>query len=63
MKRFSQGLRQRRFAHAGHVFDQQMPPRQQGDQRQLDRFFLTIDGARDGALQLRYDLRGDRCHG
>ncbi len=52
MKRFGEGLRQRRLADAGYVFDEQMPAGEQRDERELDGFFLAVDGARDGALQL-----------
>jgi len=55
-------LRQGGFAHAGHVFDEQVAAREKGDQRKLDGFFLAINGFGDGALQLRDDLRGGGRH-
>ena len=63
VKRFRQRLGERGLADAGNIFDQQMAAREQRDQRELDGFFLAVDRASDGALQLRDDLRGDRRHG
>jgi hypothetical protein len=62
MKRFRKGLGEGGLAHAGNVFDEQVAARQQGDQRKLNGVFLTVDRARDGALQLRNDLRCGRWH-
>src|SRR5208282_2088419 len=62
MKGFGEGLRERGFADAGNVFDQQVAARQQRDQGKLNHIFLAEDGARNGALQLRHDLRGGRRH-
>src|SRR2546429_169148 len=58
VKGFCERLRESRFADAGNVFDEQMAAREQGDQRGLDGVFLAVDGARDGALELRDDLGG-----
>ena len=52
VERMRQGLRQRGLAHAGHVFDQQMAARQQGDQRQLDGFVLAANHAREWRLAI-----------
>ena len=62
MKGFRERLRERGLADAGHVFDQQVAAREQRDQRELDGFFLAVNRARDGALELRDDLRGSRRH-
>ena len=62
MKGFGERLRERGFAHAGDVFDQQVAARQQGNQGQLDHIFLAENGAPNRALQLRDDLRGGRRH-
>ena len=44
------GMRQGGFAHARHVFQQEMPAREQRHQRHLNHFFLALDDLRDGAL-------------
>ena len=41
-----------RLAHAGHVFNQQMAFRQQGDKRELNHVFLAVNRAGNRALQL-----------
>src|SRR4030095_430248 len=41
-----------------HVLNQQVPARQQRDQRELNRFFLAVNGSRNRALQLRNHLGG-----
>jgi len=56
MKRFCQGLRESGLADSGNVFDQQVAARKQGDERELDGVFFAVDGARNGALELRDDL-------
>ena len=64
VKGMRQGLREGRFAHSGHVFDQKMASRQQGDQSQLDGLVFAANNACDGALQLRDGRRrgrGGRC--
>ncbi len=62
MKRFCERLRERGLADSGNVFDEQVAPREQSDQRELNGIFLAVDGARDGALELRDDLRGGSRH-
>jgi hypothetical protein len=62
MKRFRQRLRERSLAHTGNIFDEQMAAGQQGDQRELDRFFLAENGASNGALELRNHLRSGGRH-
>src|SRR6185503_4210336 len=39
------------FTDSGNVFDQQMPFGDQGDDRKLDRFFLTLDRAANRVLE------------
>jgi len=56
MKGFCERLRESGFADAGDVFDKQVAAREQRDQRELDGVFLAVNGARDGALELRDDL-------
>jgi hypothetical protein len=46
------GVRQRRLAHAGNVLDEQMPPCQQGHNRQAYRLRFAADDALDGLLKL-----------
>ena len=62
MKRLCERLRESGLADAWNVFDKQMAAREQGDERKLDGVFLAVDGARDGALELRDDLRGGSRH-
>jgi len=62
VKRLGQGLRQGRFAGAGHIFDEQVTAREKGDEGELDDLFLAENGARDGAVQLRDHLRGCGRH-
>src|SRR5882762_2792315 len=62
VKGFCESLRESRFADAGNVFDQQMAAREQRHQSELDGVFLAVDGARDGALELRDDLGGGSRH-
>src|SRR6266852_6387535 len=62
MKGFCERLRESGLADAGDVFDEQVAAREQGDQRELDGVFLAVDGARDGALELRNDLGGGSRH-
>jgi hypothetical protein len=62
VKRFGKGLRKSGFSYAGNVFDEQVAAREQGDQRKLYGFFLAVNGARNGALELRNDLRGSGRH-
>ena len=57
-----QGLGQRGLAHAGHVLDQQMAARQQGDERQFNGFVLAANHAPNGALQLGDQGRGGCGH-
>jgi len=49
-------LRESGLADSGNVFDQQVAARKQGDERELDGVFFAVDGARNGALELRDDL-------
>ena len=53
MKGTRQGLRQSRFAHTGHIFDQQVSASEQRDQRQLDHVVLAFHHLRDCAGQPR----------
>src|SRR5882762_1501464 len=62
MEGFCERLSESGLADAGDVFDEQMAAREQGDERELDGVFLAIDGARDGALELRDDLGGGGGH-
>jgi len=62
VERFRKRLRQSGLADPGNIFDEQVTPREKGDQRELDGVFLAVDRARDGALQLRDDLRGGGWH-
>jgi len=62
MKRFRESLREGGLADAGNIFDEQMAAREQGDQRELNGFFLAVDGLGDGALELRNGLRGGGWH-
>ncbi len=62
MKRFREGLRERGLADAGDVFNQQMAACEQGDQRELNCFFLPVNGAGDRTLELRNRLRGGGRH-
>ena len=62
VKRFGERLGQGGFANAGNVFDEQMAAGEKRDQRELNGFFLAVNGAGDGALQLRDDLRGSGRH-
>src|ERR1700687_468459 len=62
MKRFRESLREGGLADAGNVFDEQVAAGEQGDQRELDGFFLAVDGLGDGTLQLRNGLRGGSRH-
>src|SRR5437764_11253468 len=39
-----------------------MAPRKKRDERELNGFFFAVNGARDGALQLRDELRGSCRH-
>ena len=55
-----QRLRQRRLAHARHVFDQQVALGEQCHDREADDFILAANHARNGILQLR-DLVGRGC--
>jgi len=55
-------LGKRGFTYAGNIFDEQMAAREKRDERELNGFFFAVDGARDGALQLRHDLRGSGRH-
>src|SRR6266851_3880352 len=62
MKGFCESLRESGLADAGYVFDEEVAARKKGDERELNGFFLAVDGARDGALELRDDLRGGSRH-
>src|SRR5216684_2088322 len=62
MKGFRERLCESSFADAGNVFDEQVAAREQRDEGELDGVFLAVDGARDGALKLRDDLRGGSRH-
>ena len=62
MKRFGKRLCQRGLADARYVFDKQVAPREQRDERKLDGLLLAEDGAPNGALQLRNDLCGSCRH-
>ena len=62
MKRFRERLRKGGFAYSGNVFNQQVPTGEQRDQRKLNGFFFAVNGAGDGALKLRNDLRGSGRH-
>jgi hypothetical protein len=62
MEGFCERLSESGLANAGDVFDEQMAAREQGDERELDGVFFAVDGARDGALELRDDLGGGGGH-
>src|SRR6266851_604173 len=62
MKGFCERLRESGLADTGNVFNEQVAASEQGDQRKLNGFFFAIDGARNGALKLRDDLRGGSGH-
>jgi len=62
MEGFCQRLRESGLADAGNVFDKQVAAREQSNQCELDGVFLAVDSARDGALELRDDLRGGSRH-
>ncbi len=62
VKRFGQGLGKGGFAGAGNVFDEEMATGKKGDERELDHVFLAINGAGDGALKLRDDVRSGDLH-
>ena len=53
-------LRQRRFPDARHVFDEQMPSREQRDGRQFDHMIFAFDHPLDVALKCA-NFRAD-CH-
>jgi hypothetical protein len=54
-------LRKRRFPNPRNVFNEQMPARQQSDQRQLYDFRLPVNDAFDSGLKL-LDLACRRYH-
>ena len=51
-ERTGERLGKRRFPHAGHVFDQEMPPGEQADHGELDRRFLADDDIPELANEL-----------
>ena len=59
-KEFASGLRQRRLAHAGHIFDEQVALGEQRHDREADDFILSANDTRNRILQLR-DLVGRGC--
>jgi hypothetical protein len=63
VERFGERLSESGFAYTWNVFDEQMAAREKRDERELNGFFFAVDGARNGALQLRNDLRGGGRHG
>ena len=56
-----QGVRQSRLADPGHILDEQVTPRQERDQRELDGLLLTLERAPDRLTQRleRRQLLGD----
>jgi hypothetical protein len=50
------------LANAGNVFDEQMSAGEKGDEGELDDIFFAENGAGNGALELRYDMRGGGRH-
>ena len=59
VERTRQRLRQRRLAHAGNVFNQQVAARQQRGQRQLDDVVLALhDAAQSSAAGPQASLQG-----
>src|SRR5438477_4886601 len=62
MERSCERLRESGLADSGNVFNEQVAARKHSDERELDGVFLAVDGARDGALELRDDLRGGGRH-
>ena len=59
---FRERLGQGGFADAGNIFDQQVAAGKKRDQGELNDVFLAENGAGDGALQLRDDVRGGGRH-
>src|SRR5262249_16380482 len=57
-----ESLRQRRFPHARHIFNQQVSACQQRNQRELNRFLFAVNGSRNRTLQLRNHLGGCGWH-
>jgi hypothetical protein len=47
-------LRESGFADAGHVFNQEMPAREQSDEGEPHGFRLAFDDALDGRLEPQY---------
>src|SRR5207302_3394972 len=62
LERFCKRLRESRLSNARNVFDEQVAAREKRDQSELNRFFLAVNGAGNGVLQLRNDLRGGGRH-
>jgi hypothetical protein len=62
VERFGKRLRKSGFAYTRNIFDEQMAAREKRDERELNGFFFAVNGARNGALQLRNDLRGGGRH-
>ena len=62
LERFCKRLGEGRLSNAWNVFDEQVAAREKRDQGKLNRFFLAVNGAGDGVLQLRNDLRGGGRH-
>jgi len=63
VERFRERLRQGGLADSGNVFDEQVAPREQRDQRELDGVFFAVDRTRDGALQCEttWEVAVDIC--
>jgi hypothetical protein len=54
-------LRERGFADTGNVFDQQVPARKQGDERQFNDVGFAVDYTLDCGLEL-FQLPGGGDH-
>lgn len=62
VKRFGERLGEGSLTCAGNVFDEEMATSQKSDEGKLDDVFLAIDGAGNGALQLRDNVRRGYGH-
>ena len=62
LKKSCKGLRERGFSDPRNVFDEQVAAREKCYQSKLNCFFLAVNGAGNGVLQLRNDLRGGGRH-
>src|SRR6185369_17249599 len=51
VERAGERMGQRRFTHAGNVFNQQMTTGDEGDDRQSNRLGLALDNGFDGRLE------------